>query len=324
MKRDLITLMVSLCVIIVGVIAVMQSNLKEISINDNGELNTFTTYQQTVEDFLKEQKIRVGNFDEMNVDFTDGLTDGMEIEITRAQAVVINDGGVKTRLMTTETTVADVLEQRSIALSSNDELSVEQTTSVEGDMEIEITRVDKQSESVFEEVELDVNYVYTDDVPRNEQNVLYEGRPQVIEHVMEKVYKNGEVVETYEVETKIVDEGQARTIQIGTGPISTFTANMTAYDINCTGCGTQVACKPYTDVSNTIYYSDSEYSTVRIVAAGSDIPCGTIVEIDGIGKAIVLDRGSAVTGNDLDLLVNTNPWDFGRKYKTTKVLRWGW
>ena len=49
-----------------------------------------------------------------------------------------------------------------------------------------------------------------------------------------------------------------------------------------------------------------------------------VVDIDGIGKAIVLDRGSAITGNDLDLLVNTNPWDFGRKYKQTKVLRLGW
>ena len=43
---------------------------------------------------------------------------------------------------------------------------------------------------------------------------------------------------------------------------------------------------------------------------------GTIVDIDGIGKAIVLDRGSAITGNDLDLLVNTNPWDFAPQIQT--------
>ena len=100
---------------------------------------------------------------------------------------------------------------------------------------------------------------------------------------------------------------------------------MTAYDTNCAGCGTRVACKPYPDISSTIYYNDSTYRSVRIVAAGQDYPCGAIVDIDGIGKAIVLDRGnSAITGNDLDLLVNTNPWDFGRKYKRTKVLRSGW
>lgn len=324
MKRDLIAFIMSLCVIVVGIYAVMQSNLKEVNINDNGELNTFTTYQQTVDGLLKEQGIRVGNFDDMNVSFDDQVYDGMDIEINRAQSVVINDGGIKTLVMTTESTVDDVLKQRSIELSSNDEISVAKTSLVEGDMEIEITRVEKAYESVFEEINLDTEYVYTDDIPQGEQEVWNEGSPKVVERVIEKVYKNGEQVEETEVKANVVDEGQTKTIAIGTGPITSFVANMTAYDTNCAGCGTRVACKPYPDISSTIYYNDSTYGSVRIVAAGQDYPCGTIVDIDGIGKAIVLDRGSAITGNDLDLLVNTNPWDFGRKYKQTKVLRLGW
>lgn len=323
MKRDLIAFIMSLCVIVVGIYTVMQSNLKEVNINDNGELSTFTTYQQTVDEFLKEQQIRVGNFDDMNVSFDDRIRDGMEINITRAQAVVINDGGIKTRVMTTEPTVDDVLQARSIELDQNDEISIAKTSTVEGDMEIEITRVEKDYESIYEEINLDVEYVYTDDIPSNEQEVWNEGTPKIIEHVIEKVYKNGNHVEETEVQTNVIDEGQARTIAIGTGPITTFVANMTAYDVQSAG-GSRVACKPYTDVSSTIYYNDSTYGSIRIVAAGKDYPCGTIVDIDGIGKAIVLDRGSAITDNDLDLLVNTNAWDFGRKYKQTKVLRWGW
>ena len=145
MKRDLIAFIMSLCVIVVGIYAVMQSNLKEVNINDNGELNTFTTYQQTVDGLLKEQGIRVGNFDDMNVSFDDQVYDGMDIEINRAQSVVINDGGIKTLVMTTESTVDDVLKQRSIELSSNDEISVAKTSLVEGDMEIEITSVEKEA-----------------------------------------------------------------------------------------------------------------------------------------------------------------------------------
>ena len=324
MKRDLIAFIISLCVIVVGIYTVMQSNLKEVNINDNGELSTFTTYQQTVDEFLKEQKIRVGNFDDMNVSFDDRVYDGMEIDITRAQAVVINDGGIKTRVMTTESTVNDVLKARSIELSQNDQISIAKTSTVQDDMEIEITRVEKEYESVYEEINLDVEYVYTDDIPSNEQEVWNEGTPKVIEHVIEKVYKNGDHVEETEVQTNVIDEGQPRTIAIGTGPITSFVANMTAYTADCPGCGARVACQPYTDVSSTISFNDSTYGSVRIVAAGKDYPCGTIVDIDGIGKAIVLDRGGAITGNDLDLLVNTNAWDFGRKYKQTKVLRLGW
>lgn len=226
--------------------------------------------------------------------------------------------------MTTEPTVDDVLKARSIELSTNDEISVARTSHVEGDMEIEITRVEKEYESVYEEINLDTEYVYTDELPSNEQEVWNEGSPKVVEHVYEKVYKNGDHVEQTKVATNVVDEGQPRTIAVGTGAITSFVANMTAYDVQSAGGGSRVACKPYTDVSNTIYYNDSEYGQLRIVAAGKDYPCGTIVDIDGIGKAIVLDRGSAITGNDLDLLVNTNAWDFGRKYKQTKVLRLGW
>ena len=167
---------------------------------------------------LKEQGIRVGNFDDMNVSFDDQVYDGMDIEISRAQSVVINDGGIKTLVMTTESTVNDVLKERSIELGSNDEISVAQTASVEGDMEIEITRVEKAYESVFEEIELNTEYVYTDDIPQGEQEVRNEGSPKVVEHVIEKVYKNGTQVEETEVKTNVVDEGQTKTIAIGTGP----------------------------------------------------------------------------------------------------------
>ena len=324
MKRDIITFVISLCVIMVCGFAVMQSNLKEISIEDNGELKTYQTYQQTVDTFLKEAEIRVGNFDEMNTSFDETLEDGMVIEITRAQPVVINDAGVKTRVMTTEATVNEVLEQESIELSQNDEISVAAMSYVESDMEIEITRVDKKYESVIEEEELAVEYVYTDDLPQDTQEVREEGEPKVIERVIETVYENGEQVAEQEVETKVVEAGVARQVAIGTGAISTFVANMTAYTVDCEGCTGRVACKPYPNVSSSIYFNDGEYGSVRIVAASKEYPCGTIVDIAGVGKAIVMDRGGAITGDDLDLLVNTNPWDFGRKYKQTKVLRWGW
>ena len=57
---------------------------------------------------------------------------------------------------------------------------------------------------------------------------------------------------------------------------------------------------------DVIYYNDSEYGKLRIVAMSSTIPCGSIIRInvdaydpDGM-YAIVLDRG--VSGNMVDLL----------------------
>lgn len=350
MKRDLIAFITSLGLIVVGIYAIMQSNLKEVNIIDNGELITFTTHGQTVNEVLQEAEVRVGNFDEMNVDFETEVFDGMEIQIERAQQVVINDGGLRSLVMTTESTVDGVLNKRDIDLGSDDELmvstmafTVAPTAIIRDGMEIDLTRVEFEFEAEYEEIDLPPRYVETDELLKGEREIRTEGSPRIIQRIIKTTLRNGEVYEEEESETNVVDEGVREVIAIGTreivstpvmtlstggdfSPISTFTASVTAYVANCVGCTGRVACTGR-DVRSNIYYEDGTFGTVRIVAAGTQYPCGTILEIAGIGRAIVLDRGGKVTGNVVDLLVNannTNPWQFGRRSLQTSVLRMGW
>lgn len=55
------------------------------------------------------------------------------------------------------------------------------------------------------------------------------------------------------------------------------------------------------------------------------IPLYSIVEIEGIGKAIALDSGGAIKGNKIDLLVATHEEaiQFGRKNLNMKVVKYG-
>lgn len=118
-----------------------------------------------------------------------------------------------------------------------------------------------------------------------------------------------------------------------TNPIA-FTGQMTAYKASCPGCSGKVSCPPRQDVRNgNIYFSDSAYGTVRILAADPAIPCGTIVQFSNVtfsGDAIigiVLDRGGAIKGNIMDFLVaETDNMDLvGRQQNVHyEVLRWGW
>ena len=349
MKRDLIAFITSLGLIVVGIYAIMQSNLKEINIIDNGELITFTTHGQTVNEILKEADVRVGNFDEMNVDFETVVYSGMEIEINRAQQVVINDGGLRSLVMTTESTVDEVLNKREIDLGNDDELSVSPMAFITDGMEIDLTRVAFEFEEEYEEIILPPRYVETDELLKGEREVRVEGEPKIIQRVTKTTLRNGEEYETDDSETNVIDEGVREVIAVGTkvivpppppavtlstggdtgenaSAISTFTASVTAYVADCPGCTGRVACTGR-DVSSNIYYEDATFGTVRIVAAGSHYPCGTILDIAGIGKAVVLDRGGKVSGNVVDLLVNvnnTNPWQFGRRSLQTSVLRMGW
>jgi len=116
-------------------------------------------------------------------------------------------------------------------------------------------------------------------------------------------------------------------------PVS-FTGQMTAYNPICKGCTGKVYCPPRQDVTNgNIYFDDSTYGSIRILAADYAIPCGTIVKITNVSFSnepiigIVLDRGGAIKGNIMDFLVTEND-DMnivGRQRNVHyEILRWGW
>lgn len=100
-----------------------------------------------------------------------------------------------------------------------------------------------------------------------------------------------------------------------------FVGTMTGYGPDCIGCSGNLACPPYQNVlNNNIYYNDSTYGTLRIVAADPRIPCGSIVKILNYEEkeflGIVLDRGKDIQGMTMDLLYESenSPSYLGRRY----------
>ena len=114
-----------------------------------------------------------------------------------------------------------------------------------------------------------------------------------------------------------------------------FTGTLTGYGPDCPGCLGMVYCSPYPNVQNgNIYYNDSKYGKIRILAADYSIPCGSIVRISNFKfvdgnefVGIVLDRGSAIVGLTMDLLYPSEKDTeiIGRQYNINfKIERWGW
>ena len=137
---------------------------------------------------------------------------------------------------------------------------------------------------------------------------------------------NPDVVET------IYANNISEVLQYGqTNPVI-FSGTMTGYGPDCVGCTGRVSCPPRNDVTNgNIYFNDNDYGTIRIVAADSQIPCGTIVNISGNRlsdpiTAIVLDRGGAIKGTLMDLLMPSEKTSspIGRQNVTYEIVRWGW
>lgn len=113
-----------------------------------------------------------------------------------------------------------------------------------------------------------------------------------------------------------------------------FTGTLTGYGPDCEGCSGVVACSPYSNVKNNIYYTDKKYGKIRILAADPSVPCGSIVRISNYKfndnqdfYGVVLDRGSAIKGLTMDLLYSSEKETelIGRNYNIKFTIeRWGW
>lgn len=114
-----------------------------------------------------------------------------------------------------------------------------------------------------------------------------------------------------------------------------FNGTLTGYGPDCPGCSGVVACRPNPNVKNSnIYFEDSTYGKIRILAADYSIPCGSIIKISNFKfvdgnefYGIVLDRGSAIVGLTMDLLYpsENDTLIIGRQYNIHfAIQRWGW
>ena len=73
-----------------------------------------------------------------------------------------------------------------------------------------------------------------------------------------------------------------------------FIGRMSGYGPDCVGCSGYLAYNGIYVGDGTIYYDDSEFGLIRIVAGDRSIPFGSVIEVNDSFKAIVLDRGGAI------------------------------
>lgn len=110
--------------------------------------------------------------------------------------------------------------------------------------------------------------------------------------------------------------------------VTTFIGKVTHYGPDCKGCSGRTA-SGY-NVKNTIYYSDPEFGSVRIVAAPKEVPLYSILTLHNYKgnpiTVIVLDRGGAIKGTKFDILVSSEKeayaWGIQNNVEF-EILRWG-
>lgn len=206
-----------------------------------------------------------------------------------------------------------------------------------------ITNQEKDvSKVVEEELKLDIVEKSEDKQPE-ELKPQEEKQPEVPEVIEEPIVENKEpdppIQEVVETPKEVVIQGvYAPNLEVASTitPLATYVGKITAYGPDCYGCS-GITAKGYDVRNGNIYYNDATFGNIRIVAADSSIPFGSIIKIIGLSiskdpiLAIVLDRGGMIGFAEgkhsyFDLLYKSeaDASTFGRPTATFELLRSGY
>lgn len=132
---------------------------------------------------------------------------------------------------------------------------------------------------------------YSKKLPKNTSNVIQPGQAGVL------------YTDEYGTNT-VLQAMVPEVVEVGTGPVGTYTGRVTGYGPDCVGCSKagNVACRTQAGGKHSLFhgatYVDSAYGEVRILAGAKSLfPCGTIMEINNGQKSfigIILDYGGTM------------------------------
>ena len=281
---------------------------KTVNISIDGKEKTFVTYKGTVKDVLADNGIILDPKDKVEPSLESKLSENGDIQVKIAVPVKVVIAGQEHEVKTAEETIGDMLEVdgEELGYKEDDLVSPEADTPIVRDMsEIKITQV------VVEELKETQTIPYgTSETIDYDKDISYRavtrGGVNGTKEVTYKIVKHdGEIVEKDEISQKPISAAQDELVVKGG---SQFMASRGAGDIKV---------KRKLTVSATAYTGGGLTATGRkpvrnvngistIAVDPRVIPLGSLVYVQGYGKAIASDTGGAIKGNIIDVYLNSN------------------
>ena len=294
---------------------------REITIIDNDKILKVNTKLRTVGELLSNQNITLGEYDTIDFDYQTKIRNlpRAKIEISRAVPVVLKLDGTEQMLMTTKNTIADLLEDNSIALGELDYL-VDHTMkdNLKEGMEVEVVRVTEQFEVQTIEVPFVSETRKNKTLDKSISRVIQEGKNGERQITYKKTFENGKEIKS-EVDKDILTKPPVNKItEVGTTGVKALSRGgsvrykdvlpmqATAYTLSYEDTGKRPGHKDY-----GITASGRKAQRGVIAVDPRVIPLGTKVYVESVGNlpdygyAIAGDTGGAIKGNIIDLFYDT-------------------
>lgn len=297
---------------------------KTITMKIDGKEETFVTYKRTVKDVLNTQGVVVNPKDKVQPALNSNVSEGDTISIKRAVSVEVIVGDKKIEIETAEDTIEDMLEVEKEELKDQgieydagvDEVTPALDFKIEENLQVNLVNVEVKSELAKEAIDFDVIVEEDSSLESGLEETRQEGAAGEKEVVYEVVYKNGVEFSKSVKSSKVVAEPVNKIVAQGTRRVFASRDGQLL------------------DYKSVLYCESTAYSGGGVTATGTVpvrdpngistiavdprvIPLGSLVYVEGYGKAVAADTGGAIKGNIIDVYVNSeqeayNSW--GRKY----------
>jgi len=303
-----------LCAVIaiVSVIAIPTSFAKptmDIRLNDGGRVLEASTAAQTVQEFLDDNKITLGEDDILEIDPGSPITENMEIIIRRAMPVTINSGSKSITINMVTGTVQDALDKAGVVPDEHDEVYPSPDSYIRAGMKIDHIVVQVGERTEYREIPYDKTEREDTSLAKGTTEIAQYGENGELELKFEQVYKNGMMISEELVSEEVIKEPITEITSVGTyvppppkkktvkmsdikkggssgGSVTLDDGAVASYQISLSVTAYCSACNSGSKTASGAYPS---YGTVA--ANLGQLPMGTKLFIPGYGYGVVQDSG---------------------------------
>lgn len=200
----------------------------EVTVNVNGEKDTYYTTLDTVEDFLLDHNLNFTQHDELSHKLTEPIEEGMQLDVAKAFQVTLVLGGKKEKFWTTGGTVKQFLKDNQVKYTKNsdDQLNLKLNDKLDKNTKIKIVRVDVEEKKVKESVPFETEEREDSTLVKGQEEVISEGEEGFAVKTIKVTSEDGKESSEELINTDIQKEHQNKVVAIGTKEASKSSGNL--------------------------------------------------------------------------------------------------
>ncbi len=305
---------------------------KQVTIIDEDREVVVSTVRTSMASVLKAADIVLEDSDLVIPELGTKLTDGMEIQIVRADKHEIFVDGQTQSIKTTALYVGDIIAEAGIELGDNDIVRPGKQVKVSGPSSIEITRVTESVQSDTVDMPYGTIIEVSDDLEAGASKLVQEGVDGQKQVKYRIIFEDGVEIRRELIEETVLKEpvpekfvrGKENLYVTSRGrPLryqKVYIMRATAYDLSFESCGKYPDHPEYgITFSGTRARPGVVAVDPRVVKLGSKLYIESMDRTPDYGFAKAEDTGSAIKGNRVDLFIENRSQALRYGVRTVKV-----